>query len=265
MTEMPATEPTTAPTADPTTTPSTTPSTWTVRARNLPEHVDNAIHTDAGARAEGFPSALVAGVTTYAYLTHPLVAAWGMDWLTNGGGEVRFRAPVFADVEVHCIPTPRDDKSTLVEAVCPSEERNPRATFAAVRTAGPPAPMRDGERLPSRRFTLGEEFSADYGERAGDDLSLYRDLGIAHPVTWLQIANRIMSIELVEGPWIHTRSIVRHHAPGRIGATVDVHATVVERSQRGGTRATVDVVIEHEGRPITTLEHEAIVNLNTTD
>src|SRR5680860_163226 len=69
---------------------SETPTTWVVRARNLPEHAGNPIHTDAGARAEGFPSALVAGVTTYAYLTHPLVAAWGLDWLTRGGGEVRF-------------------------------------------------------------------------------------------------------------------------------------------------------------------------------
>lgn len=241
------------------------PTTWTVRARNLPEHADNAIHTDAGAQAAGFPSALVAGVTTYVYLTRPLVAAWGLDWLGGGGGEVRFRAPVFADAEVRCVPTAGADDDVLVEAVCPTEERNPRATFAAVRHAGPPVPMRDGERLPSRSFTLGDEFAADYGERAGDDLTIYRDLGIAHPVTWLQIGNRIMSTDLVNGSWIHTRSIVRHHAPGPIGATVDVHATVVERYQRGGTRAIVDIAIEHEGRTITTLEHEAIVDLSTSD
>ena len=44
-----------------------------VVARNLPEHARNAIHTDAGARAQGFPRALVAGVTTYAYLVHPAI------------------------------------------------------------------------------------------------------------------------------------------------------------------------------------------------
>lgn len=242
-----------------------TPTTWIVRARNLPEHADNPIHTDAGAQAEGFPSALVAGVTTYVYLTHPLVAAWGVEWLTHGGGEVRFRAPVFADAEVRCVPSPGVDGQVLVEATCPAEERNPRATFAALRSAGPPPPMRDGEHLPSRRFTLGTEFAADYGERAGDDLAIYGDLGVAHPVTWLQIGNRIMSTDLVNGSWIHTRSIVRHHAPGPIGATVDVHATVVERFQRGGTRAVIDVLIEHDGRPITTLEHEAIVDLTTAD
>lgn len=242
-----------------------TPTTWVVRARNLPEHADNPIHTDDGAQAEGFPSALVAGVTTYAYLTHPLVARWGLDWLTRGGGEVRFRAPVFADADVHCVSTPGEtgDDEVLVEAVCPAEERNPRVAFAARRDSGAAPAMRSGEVLPSRQFTLGREFADDYAERAGDDLGIYRDLRVAHPVTWLQIANRIFSSDLVDGSWIHTRSIVRHHAPGPLGATVDVHATVVDRFERGGTRAIVDVVIEHDGRPIATLEHEAIVDLTT--
>jgi acyl dehydratase len=241
------------------------PTTWVVRARNLPEHADNPIHTDAGARAEGFPSALVAGVTTYAYLTRPLVAAWGIDWLTRGGGEVRFRAPVFADAEVHCVPTTAagDPATVTVEAVCPDQERNPRATFAAVRDSGAPPTKRAGEALPSRRFTLGTEFAADYAERAGDDLDIYREHRIAHPVTWPQIANRVFSTDLVSGPWIHTRSIIRHHAVGLLGTEVDVHATVVDRFERGGSRALVDIVIEHDGRPIATLEHEAIVDLTT--
>lgn len=242
-----------------------TPTTWVVRARNLPEHEDNPIHTDAGARAEGFPSALVAGVTTYAYLTHPLVAAWGSDWLARGGGEVRFRAPVFADAEVQCVPTVESDDSVLVEAVCADQDRNPRVAFAAVRDAGPAPATRPGERLPSRQFTLGDEFAADYAERAGDDLAVYAELGIAHPVTWPQIANRIFSTDLVNGSWIHTRSIIRHHALASLGSVVDVHATVVERVQRGGTRAIVDILIEHDGQPIATLEHEAIVDLTTAD
>jgi len=241
------------------------PRTWTVRARNLDEHADNVIHTDGGARAAGFPSALVAGVTTYAYLTHPLVEAWGIDWLTRGGGEVRFRAPVFADALVECVPTPAADGTVAMAAVCADQSRNPRVTFDAVRDAGAPPAMRDGERLPSRRFTLGGDFAADYGERAGDDLSLYADRGVMHPVTWPQIANRIFSTDLVNGAWIHTRSIIRHHAPGPVGAVVDVHATVVDRFQRGGTRAIVDVLIEHDGQPIATLEHEAIVDLTTTE
>ena len=239
------------------------PETWTVTARNLAEHATNAIHTDAGAIAAGFESALVAGVTTYAYLTHPLVAAWGTDWLSRGGGEVRFRVPVFAEHQVDCVPTALDGGDVTVDAVCASQPVNPRATLQAVRDAGPPPAMRSGEPLASRQFTLDEQFGADYGWRAGDDLDLYVRDGIAHPAVWPAIANRIMSTDLVRGAWIHTRSIIRHHALGPAGATVDVHATVVDRFERHGHRAVIDVLIEHEGRPIATLEHEAIVDLRS--
>jgi len=60
---------------------------WAVTAANLPEHGPNPIHTAPVPRPPAFPRALVAGVTTYAYLTHPIVAAWGEEWLRSGGGE----------------------------------------------------------------------------------------------------------------------------------------------------------------------------------
>jgi acyl dehydratase len=81
---------------------SSTPLPWSIVARNLPEHARNRIHTDAGAREAGFPRALVAGVTTYAYLTHPVAEAWGLGWVSSGGGEVRFRRPVFDGDLVRC-------------------------------------------------------------------------------------------------------------------------------------------------------------------
>ncbi|MBK9970506.1 MAG: hypothetical protein IPP16_07150 [Acidimicrobiaceae bacterium] len=85
------------------------PVSWSVVAQNLPEHARNPIHTDAGAQAAGFPRALVAGVTTYAYLTHPIVVAWGVEWLQRGGGEVRFRRPVFDHDLLRCTPSPDED------------------------------------------------------------------------------------------------------------------------------------------------------------
>ncbi|MFP5487464.1 MAG: MaoC family dehydratase [Acidimicrobiia bacterium] len=234
--------------------------TWSVVAKNLPEHAGNPIHTDAGAHVAGFPSALVAGVTTYAYLTHPIVAAWGLDWVAHGGGEVRFRAPVFAGDTVAC--TPRlDDGGWHVDAVCPAQERNPRVTFRVTRDSGPPPAARPGEQLASRELVLGERYGADYGSRAGDDLDLYEQHGIVHPAVWPAIANHVYSTDLVHGAWIHTRSIVRHHAPGPIGATVTMHATVVDRFDRHGERTVCDIVIEHDGTILATLEHEAITRL----
>jgi acyl dehydratase len=111
---------------------------------------------------------------------------------------------------------------------------------------------------------LDGRYGADYGARAGDDLALYVREGIVHPAVWPAIANNVMSTDLVTGPWIHTRSILRHHAVMHQGATVSVHATVVDRFVRHGERAVVDVVIEHDGAPVATLEHEAIVDLTVT-
>ena len=118
------------------------PDLWSIVAQNLPEHARNPIHTDEGAQAAGFPRALVAGVTTYAYMTHPIVAAWGLDWLKCGGGEFRFRKPVFDKDVVTCEPTDIGDGVRI--DVMTAESEDPRAFFAAVRNAGDAQPLRDG-------------------------------------------------------------------------------------------------------------------------
>lgn len=229
-------------------------------AVNSPEHAGNRIHTDEGAQEQGFPAALVAGVSTYAYATRPLVDAYGLAWVRRGGGEVRFRSPVFAGDLVDCVPVPTAD-GVRVEVRCPRRQDEPNVVLDAVLDAGPPPGLRDGEQLPDRSIVLAGEFGPTYGVRAGDELDLYEREGIVHPAVWPAIANRVFSEELVRGSWIHTRSIVRHHDVGPVGATVNVRATVVDRFVRRGERAVADISIELDGRPIATLEHEAIIDL----
>ncbi|MEO5901296.1 MAG: MaoC/PaaZ C-terminal domain-containing protein [Ilumatobacteraceae bacterium] len=233
---------------------------WTVIAANLPGHARNPIHTDAGAQAAGFPRALVAGVTTYAYLTHPVVAAWGEEWLQSGGGEVRLRQPVFDKDTVSCEPTV--DGDDVVIAAQTAESTAPRATFAAVQRSAQIDLLRAGEQLRSRRIELVGELGTDYGWGAGDDLALYRERGLVHPAVWPAIANQVVHVDVARGSWIHTRSIIRHHGLASAGATADVHATVVHRfTKPTGERAILDVLIEIDGRVVATLEHEAIVAL----
>lgn len=237
-----------------------TPVEWSVTAQNLPEHAGNPIHTDEGARAEGFPAALVAGVTTYAYLTRPLVAAWGLEWVRSGGAEVRFRAPVFAERTIDLRPTVTDD-GVRVEAVDSAEDSNPRAIVdAPQRTVSPPEP-RPGEPLPTAAYALAGKYGWDYGARAGDDLAVYGEQQVIHPAVWPALANDIFARELVRGPWIHTRSAIRHHRLVPHGATVTVESIVVDRFERRGERAIVDMVIAHEDRVAVTIEHEAIIDL----
>jgi acyl dehydratase len=243
-----------------------TPEAWSVTAVNLPEHAANAIHTDAGASAAGFPAALVAGVTTYAYLTHPCVAAWGEAWLGGSVGELRLRAPVFAGDTVDCVPRSIGPSGavdeTVIEAICRTRSPEPRATLAVSLERQPAPAGRPGESLPSRSIELTGLFGNDYGLRAGDDLAIYAERGLAHPGVWPAIANLVYASHLVRGAWIHTHSVIRHHSLVPDGVTVDAHANVVERFTRGGLRAVTEFVFERAGQVVVTLEHEAIVELD---
>lgn len=232
---------------------------WTIIAQNLPEHARNPIHTNAGAQAAGFPRALVAGVTTYAYMTHPVVAAWGIDWLKSGGGEFRFRKPVFDNDVVTCEPT--DTSDGLRIDVITAEPKDARAFLHAVRNAGTAQPLRDGEKLQNSSYVLSDTFGSDYGARAGDDFSIYRDNGIVHPAVWPALANDVVYNQVARGSWIHMRSIVRHHALAHEGATAELSSAVVRRFESHGERAILDVHISVEGVVVASLEHEAIVAL----
>lgn len=234
-------------------------SSWTIIAQNLPEHARNPIHTNAGAQAAGFPRALVAGVTTYAYMTHPVVAAWGIDWLKSGGGEFRFRKPVFDNDVVTCEPT--DTSDGLRIDVITAEPKDARAFLHAVRNAGTAQPLRDGEKLQNSSYVLSDTFGSDYGARAGDDFSIYRDNGIVHPAVWPALANDVVYNQVARGSWIHMRSIVRHHALAHEGATAELSSVVVRRFESHGERAILDVHISVEGVVVASLEHEAIVAL----
>ena len=235
------------------------PVEWSIVAQNLPEHARNPIHTDAGAQAAGFPRALVAGVTTYAYLTHPLIVAWGEDWLTRGGGEIRFRRPVFDQDVLRCVPIVEDD-AVSVQAIT-SEPEQPRSIFRAVRSGGAVQPLRAGEVLPFKEFQLIDTFSCDYGSRAGDDFSFFADRKLVHPAVWPALANDVVHNYVARGSWVHMRSIIRHHATASVGATAELRSVVVKRFESYGERAVLDVHIVVEDQVVASLEHEAIVAL----
>ncbi len=230
---------------------------WSVDAVNLPEHANNAIHTDAGARAAGFPGALVAGVTTYAYLTHAPAMAWEMSWLTGGGAEVRFRHPVLDAERVDVLVDPDD-----AEAVTATVGGAPRAEARFGRTAEA-LEERDGPALDPIEFVVDSTW-CDYGLRAGDDCPLYLQHDIAHPTSWPRIANQFCHEQLVDGSWIHVRSRIAHHGVAPRGSRLRATARVAARfDSRAGERAVLDVRIDADTVPVASLEHEAIIRLRS--
>jgi MaoC like domain len=237
-----------------------TSSPWSIVARNLPEHADNPIHTDVGAQAAGFERALVAGVTTYAYALHPIIEHFGVSWVMHGSAEVRLKSPVF-DRDVIRFPVTTTPGGISVSAVVDRTDQ-PLIVVSASPTRAAVAANRPGESVESMVVELVDEFGSTYAARAGDDLTICQERGIVHPAVWPALANYVFHRRLARGPWIHTRSRVRHHATAPEGAAARIDTTVVERFVRHGERVIADVTITVDDIVVATLEHEAIIEVS---
>ncbi len=234
-------------------------------ARNLPDHASNPIHTDAGARAAGFPRALVAGVTTYTYCVHPIAELWGLEWARSGSAEVSFSSPVF-DTETLSFPvTPDGDDGLHLEVRVDRSDR-PLVRVDARRTAAsrPIRSAAETQSLETMTVDLAGEFDPGYAERAGDDLDLFRSAGVVHPGVWPRLANHMFHEQLVRGAWIHTRSHIRHHALAPLGENAVVRGVVFDRFVRRGLRAVADIDITVAGVVVASIEHEAIIDIAVT-
>lgn len=245
---------------------------WSITARNLPEHANNPIHTDAGAQAAGFDRALVAGVTSYAYCLHPVLQRFGLEFAASGEAEVRFRSPVF-DGDLLQLPvetiTGHDTsgigfdeiEGVTVSAFAARLDRSllTVSAWSKHRGNGIKTP-RHGEGLKPMMVGLEGEYSSQYAARAGDDFDME---GFVHPAVWLALANYVFHRQLARGSWIHTRSIVQHHALVLDGAGAEVATTVVDRFVRNGERAVAEIVITVNKEVVATIEHEAIIDLTS--
>jgi hypothetical protein len=235
-------------------------STWSVHAKNLPEHARNPIHTDEGGKAAGFDGALVAGVTVYAYLTNPILTLWGVDWLREGSSIVEFKSPVLADDLVECV-TVLNEESINVDATVNNQIRAQCTAFME-KTAPSTTPDSSSELLETEEIPLTDEW-ADYGQRAGDDTKIYSNLGVIHPAVWPSLANYVVEKNLVNGAWVHTRSKISHHGLVNTGSIATVQSRVIKRFEtRTGNRAVIDVSISVDGKKVVGVEHEAIISLN---
>ncbi|MEK7701754.1 MAG: MaoC family dehydratase, partial [candidate division NC10 bacterium] len=214
---------------------------YRVKARNTSEASENKIHDDAVARQYGFRGGLVPGVTVYAYMTRPLVEAFGAAWLARGTATVRFVKPVLdgEEVTVSGSVTGRDAKAVTAALTASTAAGGECATLSATLPAGTPVPVNPAlyaaaplpaERPAATREHLGalavlgtpvdaysEAAAAEYLDGVSDALPLYRGAGArAHPAFFLHQANRALSQNVRMGPWIHVGSTVRHLGGARL-------------------------------------------------
>jgi hypothetical protein len=117
---------------------------WTGVALNQDPGSPNKIHGDELAQQYGFKGGLVPGVTVSAYLTHPAVVTWGMEFLNRGYAHVRVISPLYDGEHFNVEITEQTDTSYSAD-IC-SGGNNPCAhAEVALKNDGAAPPARRGD------------------------------------------------------------------------------------------------------------------------
>lgn len=260
---------------------------YTVVARNLAAETENRIHADEVARRYGFEGGLVAGITTYAYLTHPVVERWGDEWLARGTFRVRLLHPVYDGETLEVVAGPVDGPDPAMEV----EARNAAGRVCAVATAtlpdeapDPPDPatwreaplpasterprvsvetMQSLGALGSVARTFRAERAPEFLDAIAEHLALYRNGGPAHPGWIVYDANQVLARNVALGPWIHTATEAAHFSIVHDGEVVVTSGRVAEVYERKGHQMVeLDLLVVAAGaRPVCHLRHRAIFEI----
>jgi acyl dehydratase len=260
---------------------------YRIKARNTSAGGENAIHDDATAQQYGFRGALVPGVTVYAYLTPPLMSAFGTAWLDRGVTSVRFVKPVMEGEEVVVTGeitertaqavTARLSASTAASGECATASVTlPAGLPTAVNLAQYATAALPADRPPATREALlgisvlgspvyeyTDAEATAYLDKIADSHMIYRGPGgRVHPAFYLHVANRALSRNVKLGPWIHVGSVVRHLAAARIGDTLTMRGRVRSLFEKKGKEfVELDLVMTAGARAIAHILHTAIYRL----
>ena len=253
---------------------------------NYAEDHDNKIHSDEVASQYGFKGGLVPGVGVYAYLTQPVVEAFGIEWLQRGTMTAKFLKPIYHGEEAiaRATVTKLDPLTLSLElsnadgTLCAVGEASLPQTIAEINPANYPQRELPAQRpaatianLPVGMILGSLEWSLDLPALAAKFLSDMRatlplyfgSAAVCHPAFYLAQANEILMANVQLGPWIHTGSEVQHYAVPRDGERLSLRGTMAAADVRRGHEI-VELALglfAEEARPIAHLRHTAIVRL----
>jgi len=255
----------------------------TLRAINEAVESENKIHDDTVAVQYGFRGGLVPGVSVYAYMTYPLVQAFGTAWLTRGTAQVTLAKPIYEgdDVTVSATVTSASETEMRFD-IC---SMNPDGVacgvgHAALPAAAAAAPAIDtiaagepaervpvhwdlvvvGDPLPVLEGGVDQAENEAYCESHSDDLALYRGPdAYVHPGWLLQRCNRIFSNRFILNPWIHVGSEIVMYRPCRVGEHIELRGLPIDKFERKGHEFTVlDILMLADGEVAQRIKHTCI-------
>ena len=235
------------------------PQSWQGEAYNQSQESENRIHSDEVAREYGFRGGLVPGVTVSAYLIHPGVEAWGLDWLTRGRASAVVGKPLYDGrpfrVEVSDA-TERSYRAVLID------EEGVECATASVELpeSVPPPPEYRGDpgidesyqRPPGTREVMAKlreqamrALRARWDGKAGIP-SYLRDAsrmpeplrsaggGYANPANTLGITNWALAGNVKISPWLHLQTDSQNYAPIPLGSELIAEAAIADLFEKKG-------------------------------
>ena len=255
-----------------------TPTSYKVRARNIVPESDNKIHDDTVAKQFGFSGALVPGVDLVAYLSHPLVDAFGLEFLSRGQLDARFRRPVYDGEEIVATADPQSDATYALALSGPDGEPRAvgvgrhahRAEIDATRFVPTPLPASrhstDDELPIAPLGSVDDDVTIDrhdaYLDAISESLPVYRDEQVAHPGALLRIVNELLVRNVALGPWIHTASACRFLDLARLPGRLRADALVTDCYERSGHAwVEYDALVRLNDAPVLAVHHTAIYRL----
>lgn len=262
---------------------------WTAQAFNQVPNSPNEIHGDALAREYGFDGALVPGVTVSAYLIHPAVQAWGLDWLANGAAHVRVSSPLYDGEQFEVRIEAYTETSYFAELVRPngrvsatgevSLPTHPHAPalrrgdpVMAADYAVPAASFETFDRLQREgcmalRFRWGgaQEMSSYLRDEAGmPPLLQSGDGGYANMSFILGCSNWALDRNATMNPWVHLETRSQNYRPIAAGTAVIAEMTISDFYEKKGHEF-VDVEValfdEADDACLNTIQLRAIFKL----
>lgn len=239
---------------------STPVPTQQIVALNDAESSENRIHSDDIAAKYGFSGALVSGVNVFGYMSQPLVAHYGEDWLSRGVMEVKFIKPAYQDelLSIRSEDITSAHQRHHLTCACNEEGVLLARLESWLPAEFPPInelAYRRGSSRPAERLEIAwdlvqiDEPAAPYQWRPGEtdnlervdmqrDVSpLYRgEAGFIHPYYLLDACNKALMRMFILPAWIHTGSRLILRRPLRVGQAIEVRAVPVEKWERKGNQ-----------------------------
>ena len=257
---------------------------YRVIARNAATLSDNKIHSDEGARFHGFRGGLVPGITTFGYMTRPVVESLGLAWLDHGSASIRLQKPVYEGEEIevlgHC--TAASASGITIELTLLGEGETKATGTAALLFGSPPVialsawprrPLPIALKTASRpsledALALGSvDLRLDAGEPPMSDIDdappIFREAAIIHPAVLLGGANAIFAANVALGPWIHLSSEALLYGRAREADAISVRGRIDRLFEKKG-RELVDLdvlVVANDERAVMRVKHTAMYRL----